>query len=172
MLTPFTSDIVISSEQVQKRVREMARQITHDYAGKTIHALAVLENGFMFLSDLIRAIDLPVVCQFIKPQYRDDLGGMLEIFFSHDIAVQDQHILLVEGILHSGVTTEFLLNDLRGRGAATVKTAALLDRQCARRVQLQPDYFGFLVDSTYLMGYGLGSPEQTNRNLPYLTVSK
>jgi hypoxanthine phosphoribosyltransferase len=172
MLTPSTSDIVISSEQVQKRVREMARQITHDYAGKTIHALAVLENGFMFLSDLIRAIDLPVVCQFIKPQYRDDLGGMLEIFFSHDIAVQDQHILLVEGILHSGVTTEFLLNDLRGRGAATVKTAALLDRQCARRVQLQPDYFGFLVDSTYLMGYGLGSPEQTNRNLPYLTVSK
>ncbi|HXU18227.1 MAG TPA: phosphoribosyltransferase family protein [Terriglobales bacterium] len=172
MLTPSTSDIVISSEQIQKRVREMARQITHDYAGKTIHALAVLENGFIFLSDLVRAIDLPVVCQFIKPQYRDDLGGMLEIFFSHDIAVQDQHILLVEGILHSGVTTEFLLNDLHGRGAATVKTAALLDRQCARRVQLQPDYFGFLVDNTYLMGYGLGSPEQTNRNLPYLLVSK
>jgi|SRR6185369_10070826 hypoxanthine phosphoribosyltransferase len=172
MLTPSTSDIVISSEQIQKRVREMARQITHDYAGKTIHALAVLENGFIFLSDLVRAIDLPVVCQFIKPQYRDDLGGMLEIFFSHDIAVQDQHILLVEGILHSGVTTEFLLNDLHGRGAATVKTAALLDRQCARRVQLQPDYFGFLVDNTYLMGYGLGSPEQTNRNLPYLMVSK
>jgi len=84
MLTPSTSDIVISSEQIQKRVREMARQITHDYAGKTIHALAVLENGFIFLSDLVRAIDLPVVCQFIKPQYRDDLGGMLEIFFSHD----------------------------------------------------------------------------------------
>jgi hypoxanthine phosphoribosyltransferase len=97
---------------------------------------------------------------------------MLEIFFSHDIAVQDQHILLVEGILHSGITTEFLLNDLRARGAATVKTAALLDRQAARRVQLQPDYFGFLVDSTYLMGYGLGSPDQTNRNLPYLAVSK
>lgn len=172
MHTQSTSHIVISAEQVQKRVREMARQITHDYTGKTIHALAVLENGFIFLSDLVRAIDLPVVCQFIKPQYRDDLGGILEIFFSHDIAVQDQHILLVEGILHSGITTEFLLNDLRGRGAATVKTAALLDRQSARRVPLQPDYFGFLVDDTYLMGYGLGSPEQTNRNLPYLTVSK
>ena len=172
MLKQSTSHIVSSAEQVQKRVREMARQITHDYEGKTIHALAVLENGFIFLSDLVRAIDLPVVCQFIKPQYRDDLGGILEIFFSHDIAVQDQHILLVEGILHSGVTTEFLLNDLRGRGAATVKTAALLDRQSARRVQLQPDYFGFLVDHTYLMGYGLGSPNQTNRNLPYLTISK
>ena len=172
MPTESTSQIVISAEQLQKRVRDMARQISHDYAGKTIHALGVLENGFIFLSDLVRAIELPVVCQFIKPQYRDDLEGMLEIFFSHDIAVQDQHVLLVEGILHSGVTTEFLLNDLRGRGAASVKTAALLDRQTARRVQLQPDYFGFLVDSNYLMGYGLGSLDQTNRNLPYLAVSR
>lgn len=164
--------MVISAEQVQKRVRDMARQISHDYAGKTIHALGVLENSFIFLSDLVRTIELPVICQFIKPQYRDDLGGMLEIFFSHDLAVKDQHILLIEGILHSGITTEFLLNDLRARGAATVKTAALLDRPSARRVQLQPDYFGFLVDGTYLMGYGLGSPDQTQRNLPYLAVSK
>jgi hypoxanthine phosphoribosyltransferase len=64
------------------------------------------------------------------------------------------------------------VNDLRGRGAATVKIAALLDRQSARRVQLQPEYFGFLVDSTFLMGYGLGSREQTYRNLPYLAVAK
>ena len=168
----FAPQIVLPTEQVQKRVREMARQISHDYAGKTIHALGVLENSFMFLSDLVRAIEVPVVCQFIKPQYRDDLEGMLEIFFSHDLAIIDQHVLLVEGILHSGVTTEFLRNDLRGRGAASVKIAALLDRQSARRVQVQPDYFGFLVDSTLLMGYGLGSPDQANRNLPYLAVSK
>jgi hypoxanthine phosphoribosyltransferase len=171
-MSSSTSQIVISADQVQKRVREMARQISHDYEGKTVHALGVLENSFIFLSDLVRAIEMPVVCQFIKPQYRDDLGGMLEIFFSHDIAVQDQHVLLVEGILHSGVTTEFLRNDLRGRGAASVKIAALLDRQTARRVQLQPDYFGVLVDSTYLMGYGLGSADQTNRNLPHLAAWK
>jgi hypoxanthine phosphoribosyltransferase len=164
--------IVIPAEQVQKRVRELARQISHDYAGKTVHVLGVLENSFIFLSDLVRALDLSVVCQFIKPQYRDDLGGMLEIFFSHDLAIGDQHVLLVEGILHSGVTTEFLMNDLRARGAATVKIAALLDRQSARRVPLQPDYFGFLVDSTFLMGYGLGSREQTFRNLPYLAVAQ
>jgi len=164
--------IVIASEQVQKRVRELARQISHDYAGKTVHVLGVLENSFIFLSDLVRALDVPVVCQFIKPQYRDDLGDMLEIFFSHDLAIGEQHVLLVEGILHSGVTTEFLMNDLRARGAASVKIAALLDRQSARRVPLQPDYFGFLVDSTFLMGYGLGSREQTYRNLPYLAVAK
>jgi hypoxanthine phosphoribosyltransferase len=169
---PANPQIVIPVEQVQKRVRELARQISHDYEGKTVHVLGVLENSFIFFSDLVRSLDMPVVCQFIKPQYRDDLGGILEIFFSHDLAIQDQHVLLVEGILHSGVTAEFLVNDLRGRGAATVKIAALLDRQSARRVQLQPDYFGFLVDSTFLMGYGLGSREQTYRNLPYLAVAK
>jgi hypoxanthine phosphoribosyltransferase len=63
------------------------------------------------------------------------------------------------------------MNDLRGRGAASVKLATLLDRQAARRVQLQPDYFGFLVDETFLVGYGLGTPEQTNRNLPFLAAA-
>ena len=170
--SPSHPQIVIPSEQIQKRVREIARQISHDYAGKTVHALGVLENGFIFLSDLVRELEIPVVCQFIKPLYREDLGGMLEIFFSHDLEIRGQHVILVEGILHSGVTTEFLMNDLRGRGAASVKIAALLDRQTARRVPIQPDYFGFLVDNTQLMGYGLGSREQTFRNLPYLATSQ
>ena len=174
-LKPDKLQIIIPAEQIQKRVREMARQISHDYKGKTVHALAVLENGFIFLADLVRAIEVPVICQFIKPRYRpqltDDLPGMMEIFFSHELAIKGQHLLLVEGLVHSGVTTEFLMNDLRARGAASVKLITLLDRQSARRVQLQPDYFGFLVDSAFLMGYGLGSPQQTNRNLPYLAVS-
>jgi hypoxanthine phosphoribosyltransferase len=172
---PVKHQIILPAEQIQKRVRELARQITHDYEGKTVHALAVLENGFIFLADLVRAIELPVICQFIKPRYRPslsgDVGGILEIFFSHELQIKGQHVLLVEGLLHSGVTTEFLINDLRARGAASVKLITLLDRQSSRRVQLQPDYFGFLVDATLLMGYGLGSPDQTNRNLPYLAVS-
>jgi hypoxanthine phosphoribosyltransferase len=154
---------VIQSEQIQKRVREMGRQISDDYRGQTIHALAVLENGFMFMADLVRALEVPVICQFIKPQYRP--GEVLEIFFSHGSDIGGQHVLLVEGLVHSGVTTEFLMNDLRARGAASVKLATLLDRQAARRVQLQPDYFGFLVDEAFLVGYGLGLPQQTNRNL-------
>jgi len=169
---PATPEIVIPAEQIQKRVREIGRQISDDYKGKTIHALGILENGFVFFSDLVRTLDVPVICQFIKPQYRDDLGGMLEIFFSHELEIRDQHVLLVEGVVHSGVTTEFLMNDLRGRSAASVKVATLLDRQSARRVQLQPDYFGFLVDNTYLMGYGLGSAQQTGRNLPYLAAAE
>lgn len=162
--------VMIPAEQIQKRVREMGRQISDDYRGKTVHALGLLENGFIFLSDLVRELEGQVICTFIKPRYRDDLGGLQEIFFSHELDIRDQHVLLVEGLVHSGVTADFLMNDLRGRGAASVKLATLLDRPAARRVQLQPDYFGFLVDSAFLMGYGLGSPEQTHRNLPYLAV--
>jgi hypoxanthine phosphoribosyltransferase len=142
-------------------------------------ALAVLENAFMFMADLVRALDVPVVCQFIKPKYSkqpskqqgSQSGEVVEIFFSHEPDIRGQHILLVEGLVHSGVTSEFLMNDLRARGAASVKLVTLLDRQSARRVALQPDYFGFLVDETFLVGYGLGAVEQTNRNIPYLAAS-
>jgi hypoxanthine phosphoribosyltransferase len=163
---------VISAEQIQKRVKELARQISDDYKGQTIQMLAVLENAFMFQADLVRALEVPVVCQFIKPKYtRPEAGSgsdVMEIFFSHEPDIPGKHILLVEGLVHSGVTSEFLMNDLRARGAASVKLVTLLDRQAARRVALQPDYFGFLVDETFLVGYGLGAVEQTNRNLPYL----
>ncbi len=166
---------VITAEQIQKRVREMARQISDDYQGKTIHVLAVLENGFMFVADLVRSLEVPLICQFIKPTYHrqqdSGRGEWLEIFFSHEPDIRGQHILLVEGLVHSGVTTDFLMGDLRARGAASVKLATLLDRQSARRVQLQPDYFGFLVDDAFLIGYGLGSAEQTARNLSYLAVA-
>ena len=163
---------VISADQIQKRIRELGRQISDDYRGQTVIALGILENGFIFMADLVRALEVPVVCTFIKPRYRqgEGEGALLEIFFSHELAMKDKHVLLVEGLVHSGVTTEYLMSDLRARGAASVKLATLLDRQSARRVQLQPDYFGFLVDEAFLFGYGLGSPEQTGRNLPFLAA--
>ena len=166
---------VISAEQIQKRVRELARQISDDYQGKTLQALAVLENSFIFVADLVRAIEIPVVCTFVKPRYSQQASGatsdVLEILFSHELDIRGKDVLLVEGLVHSGVTSEFLMNNLRGRGAASVKLATLLDRQAARRVQLQPDYFGFLVDEAFLVGYGLGGSEQTNRNLPFLAAA-
>jgi hypoxanthine phosphoribosyltransferase len=166
---------VITTDQIQKRVKELGRQISDDYKGQTVQVLAVLENAFMFLADLVREMQVPVVCQFIKPKYSKSQGGtsseVMEIFFSHEPDIKGQHILLVEGLVHSGVTSEFLMGDLRSRGAASVKLVTLLDRQSARRVPLQPDYFGFLVDETFLVGYGLGAVEQTNRNLPYLAAN-
>ena len=166
---------IITTEQIQKRVKELGHQISEDYKGQTIQMLAVLENAFIFLADLVRAMDVPVVCQFIKPRYSRPQAGtaddVMEIFFSHEPDIKGQHILLVEGLVHSGVTTDFLMSDLRARGAASVKLVTLLDRQSARRVPLQPDYFGFLVDESFLVGYGLGAVEQTNRNLPYLVAT-
>ncbi|PYX56019.1 MAG: hypoxanthine phosphoribosyltransferase [Acidobacteria bacterium] len=165
---------VISTAHIQKRVKELGRQISDDYKGNTIQALAVLENSFMFMADLMRTLDVPVVCQFIKPKYSkqgNNAGEILEIFFSHEPDIRGHHILLVEGLVHSGLTSEFLMNDLRARGAASVKLCTLLDRQSARRVALQPDYFGFLVDDAFLVGYGLGAVEQTNRNLSYLAAN-
>ena len=165
---------VISADQIQKRVRELGRQISDDYRGETVVALGILENGFIFMSDLVRAMDVPVACTFIKPRYKQTQQGdspLLEIVFSHELDIQGKHVLLVEGLVHSGVTSEFMMSDLRARGAASVKLVTLLDRQSARRVPLQPDYFGFLVDDAFLCGYGLGNPEQTGRNLPYLAAT-
>ena len=107
---------VISTEQIQKRVKELARQISDDYQGQTVQMLAVLENAFMFMADLVRAVDVPVVCQFIKPKYTKPQPGaadVMEIFFSHEPEIRGRHILLVEGLVHSGVTSEFLMSDLR-----------------------------------------------------------
>jgi hypoxanthine phosphoribosyltransferase len=166
---------VITTDQIQKRVKELGRQISDDYKGQTVQLLAVLENAFMFVADLVRAIDVPVVCQFVKPKYSRSKSGaaddVMEIFFSHEPEIRGQHVLLVEGLVHSGVTADFLMSDLRARGAASVKLVTLLDRQAARRVLLQPDYFGFLVDETFLVGYGLGAPDQINRNLPYVAAA-
>ena len=142
---------VITTDQIQKRVKELARQISDDYKGQTIQMLAVLENAFMFLADLVRAVEVPVVCQFIKPKYTRPPSGssheVMEIFFSHEPDIRGQHILLVEGLVHSGVTSEFLMSDLRSPrggfgetgdparpagGAASAAAAGLFRISCRR----------------------------------------
>jgi hypoxanthine phosphoribosyltransferase len=159
--------VLLSAEQIRKRVQEMARQISRDFEGKTIHAVGVMENGFIFMADLVRELSGPVVCQFVKAEFDDSSPSTTEIFFSPEIDVKGQHVLLVEALVQSGVTSEFLLRNLVGRGAASVKLAVLLDKQSARRVSLQPDYFGFLMNENFVVGYGLGE-RHFGRNLPYI----
>lgn len=159
---------LISTEQIAKRVREMARHISDDYKGRTLVVVCTMYNGFVFMADLIRELEFPVVCQFIRPDFSTH-GNTTEIFFSPEPVVRDCDVLLVEGLLDSGVTTEYLMRTLTGLGAASVKLAVLLDRQSARRVGVQPDYFGFQVDETYVVGYGLAFNE-IGRNLPYLAT--
>jgi len=165
--------VVFSAEQIQTRVREMAREIAADYRGKRLCVVCVLENGFVFLSDLIREIPGDVTCAFVRPDLRELTQGdniTTEIFFSPEPDVHGFDALLVEGVVHSGVTTEFLMRHIMGRGAASVKLAALLDRQSARRMSLHPDYVGFLIEDVQVFGYGLGAPD-LGRNLPYLAAT-
>lgn len=163
---------VLTADQIQKRVRDLGRQISDDYRGNTIHVVCIIENGFMFMADLVRSLDVPVVCQFIKPftsSKTENSVETTEIFYSPEADVEDKEVLLVEAVLHSGVTTDFVIRNMLTRGATSVKVATLLDRHSQRRVPLQPDYFGFLVDDAFLVGYGLGAPD-LYRNLPFMAA--
>ncbi|MGA9209705.1 MAG: phosphoribosyltransferase family protein [Terriglobales bacterium] len=159
--------VVFTAEQIAARVRELARQISDDYRDRTLHAVCVLENGFVFMADLMRAIEVPVVCQFLKPETRAVEHGD-EIFYG-EVSVQGQHVLLVEGVVQSGITQEFLIRNLLARGALSVKLATLLDKQEDRRVALEADYWGYAIGASYVLGYGLGSP-LLGRNLPYVAA--
>lgn len=164
------NNILLNAEQIQKRIRELARQITDDYHGKTCSVVAVLENGFMFVSDLVRYLEVPVTCQFIKPHMQELSGGGIsrkEINYSPSVEVRGQHVLLVEGLVQSGITSDYLMHHFKSQGAVSVKLAAFLDKSSSRRVSLRPDYFGFVLDESFVAGYGLGSPH-LNRNLPYV----
>lgn len=161
--------VILSAEQIRKRVQEIARQIARDYQGRTLHVVGVMENGFMFMADLVRELDMPVVCQFVRGEFKDENPSTTEIFYSPEVEVAGKDVLLVEALIQSGLTSEFLLRNLAGRGASSVKLAVLLDKQAARRVSLQPDYFGFLLNDSFVVGYGLGDMH-SGRNLPYIAA--
>jgi hypoxanthine phosphoribosyltransferase len=158
--------VIVTAEQIIRRVRELGRQISDDYRGRQLYLVCVLENAFVFMADLVRQLEGEVVCQFVRPDFTE-AGSTTQIFFSPEPDVNGQDVLLVEGLVQSGVTSEFLMRNLVGRGAKSVRLVALLDRQSARRVSLQPDYFGFLLDEPYVFGYGLGNPH-SGRNLPHI----
>lgn len=161
--------ILLTAEQIQRRVKEMGQQISRDYAGKNLMVICVLPNGFIFGADLIRAINLRVLCHFVQPQRKamDGAASQVQIHYGPEIDVKGKDVLFTEGLIQSGQTTEFLMRTIQSWGAASVKLAALIDKQSARRVALQPDYMGFIIEETYIVGYGLGDP-QYGRNLPHI----
>jgi len=163
--------VVLTAEQIETRVRELGRQISSDYRDKTICVVGVLENGFMFMADLVRHLEVPVICQFLKVHSKEANPSTTEIFFSPEPDVEGKDVLLVEALVQSGLTSDFLLRNLTGRGAASVRLATFLDKQSARRIALQPDYFGFLMDEGFVVGYGLGANE-VGRNLPYIAAKE
>ena len=161
--------ILLTAEQIQRRVSEIGQQISRDYAGKDLMLLCVLPNGFVFGADLIRAIEIPVSCQFVQPQRKtvEGAASQIQIHYGPEIDVKGKDVVFVEGLIQSGQTTEFLMRTILGWGASSVRLAAMIDKQTARRVALQPDYMGFIIEETFIIGYGLGDP-QYHRNLPYI----
>jgi len=162
--------IVVSEKDIRKRVRELARQINRDYAGKTLHIVGVLEDCFVFMADLVRALTIPVVCYFVRSQVRDSDSGLVamrEIMYIPPVAAAGKELLIVQGVLQSGITLDHLCRTLLAQRPASLRTATLLDKTDERKTDVPVDYAGFQLSGRFLVGYGLGFQEQY-RNLPFL----
>ncbi len=160
--------LVYSENQVQKRIREIASQVNRDYQGKTLHVVGILENCFVFMADLVRHIKVPTICHFIKAEMKDREAGQVtvrEIMYTPRVDAANKDILLVEGILQSGVTLDHLYRFMLGQGASSVRTATLVEKTDERKVDVATDYVAFKSEEKYLVGYGLGFQDKY-RNLP------
>lgn len=163
--------VVYSPAQVAARVTRLGRSISRDYSGRTLDVVILLENAFIFAADLVRRITCPVMCHFVRSETRDvRLGGYprREIFFSQQPQLKGRHVLVVSAVLQSGVTHDFLVKRLLEGRPRSLRLAVLIDKPEARKVDVRPDYFGFVAASKYLVGYGLSQGRGRYRNLPYL----
>jgi len=162
--------IVVDEKAIRKRVRELAKQINRDYAGKTVHVVGILEDCFVFMADLVRALTVPVVCSFVRTQVRDSdtrLVAMREILYIPPVDTAGKDVLILEGVLQSGITLDHLCQTLLARQPASLRTAALIDKVEERKIDVAVDYAAFQLSGRFLVGYGLGYQEQY-RNLPFL----
>jgi hypoxanthine phosphoribosyltransferase len=162
---------LISASKLDGRVGEMARHISKDYAGKTLDVIVMLENGFLFGADLVRKMTCPVVCHFVRSELHDiEMSGHArrEIFFSSPPALKGRSVLLVDAVLQTGVTHDFLAKRLMESSPASLRIAVLIDKPEDRHVDLRADYFGFAGASNKLVGYGLAGRQGLFRNLAYI----
>jgi hypoxanthine phosphoribosyltransferase len=157
---------VYSSQEIADRVKALAAEISRAYEGREVAVLGVLGDGFVFLADLLRAIKTPLRTAFLRYDHQS-LGGVQDLTFSTVMDLTGRDVLLIEGVLETGVTQEYLIKQLEERGAATVKLCVLIDKPDRRRVNLKADWRAFETKQGYLFGYGLGFQERW-RELPYL----
>ena len=167
-------ETLISEEQIRDRIQELGRQITRDYAGLNPLLIGVLKGACFFLSDLMRAVDTRLSIEFMAiSSYGSSTrtSGEVRIMKDLDVPIEGRHILVVEDIVDTGLTLSYLLTNLKSRGAATVKLAALLDKFERRQKEVTIDYLGFKIPDEFVVGYGLDFAERY-RNLPYIGVLK
>jgi hypoxanthine phosphoribosyltransferase len=162
-----------SAERISARVAALGKEISRECQGRRLDVVVTLDRGFVFAADLVRQIDAPIVCHFVREDVRDvDHGGHArrEVFFGSHPELNGRDVLVVDAVLESGVTQDFLLRRLGESRPRSIRLAVLLDKPESRRVALEPDYFGFRTASKQVwVGYGLAAANGTGRNLRLLS---
>jgi hypoxanthine phosphoribosyltransferase len=164
---------VYSAARIAARVAALGKEVSREYAGRRLDVVVTLDRSFIFAADLMRQIDAPVVCHFVREEVRDvEQSGHArrEVFFGSGPELKGRDVLLVDAVMESGVTQEFLLRRLGEGRPRSIRLAVLLDKPARRRVALEPDYFGFRTASNQVwVGYGLAAGNGTGCNLRQLT---
>ncbi len=162
---------MITEEQIQKRVAELADEISRDYEGKEVVLIGVLKGAFVFLADLMRKLKIPSRVDFLAVSSYGkftETTGQVKILKDLDNPIEHEHVLIVEDILDTGLTLNYIYSLLKRRNPASLKTVVLLDKPEKRLVDFKADYVGFVVPPVFLVGYGLDAAEKF-RYLPYIT---
>ncbi len=163
--------VQISAAQIQTRIQTLGQQIAHDYAGQQAHLVCVLNGAFIFTADLVRAIDMPVSLDFLAVSSygnSEKTSGEVELVKDLRMPISGRHVIVVEDIVDTGITINYLLKMLAARQPASLKIASLLSKPSRRRVEVPIDYLGFEIEDAYVYGYGLDR-SQFDRNLPFIT---
>jgi hypoxanthine phosphoribosyltransferase len=165
-------EVLVSAEEVQRRVAELGEQISRDYAGRSLLLIGVLKGAVFFLSDLMRFIEIPVEVDFMAvASYGSatDSSGVVRILKDLDASIEDRDVLIVEDIVDSGLTLQYLMRNLGSRNPRTLEVCALLTKPERRKVDLPTRYVGFEIPNRFVVGYGLDYAER-HRNLPFVAV--
>ncbi len=160
----------VTQEAMRTRIRELGQQISQDYQGKDLVVIGVLKGAYVFFADLVRVIQLPIEIDFFLATGTKKVGRPLKtvkVWTELTEKIAKRHVLLVEDIVDSGLTAQFLVSQLHKHKPASVEICTLLDKPANREVEIKVKYVGFEVPSVYIVGYGLDF-EQKYRNLPYL----
>ena len=169
---PAIGEILVGAEDLSRRVRELAEEISRDYAGKDLVLIGVLKGAVFFVSDLMRYLDVPVEVDFMAVASYGSAtrtSGVVRILKDLDSSIEGRDVLIVEDIVDSGLTLQYLLRNLAGRNPRSLEVCALLIKPERRKVDLQTRYVGFEIPDRFAIGYGLDHAERY-RNLPYVAA--
>lgn len=167
----ITGKPFLTEEQIQKRVHELAREITLEYQGKHPVVIGLLKGAFMFLSDLTRRIQVPLTIDFLiaSSYVMSSTGGEVKIHADIRESIRGRDVLLIEDIVDTGITLNHIRQNMLNKAPESLKICALLDKKDRREVPVPIDFVGFEVPNKFLVGYGLDY-DNRYRNLPYISV--